>query len=102
MNGKDLRNLALIERKQHLKRLVKQSKNPALLFANHGDQHGVELFCMVCEKNLEGIVAKHRDSRYDASAKWIKIKNTTYTQTERRHQLLKRFTSSAKGERKAG
>ena len=29
---------------------------------------------MICEKNLEGIVAKHRDSRYDTSAEWIKIK----------------------------
>ena len=102
LNGKDLRDLTLIERKQHLKRLVRQSKNPALLFADHVDHYGADFFRMICEKNLEGIVAKHRESRYDASAKWIKIKNPAYTQTERRHELLKRFTSSVKGERKAG
>ena len=45
-----------------------QSKNPALLFADHVDQYGVEFFRMICEKNLEGIVAKHRESRYDMSA----------------------------------
>ena len=56
-NGKDLRSLTLIERKQHLKR----------------------------------IVAKHGASPYSASAKWIKIKNPTYTQTERRDELFESF-----------
>jgi len=44
----------------------------------------------ICEKNLEGIVAKHRDSCYDARAKWIKIKNPAYTQSERRHELFEK------------
>jgi hypothetical protein len=42
---------------------------------------------MICEKNLEGVVAKHRDSRYDSSAKWVKIKNPNYAQSEGRHEL---------------
>jgi ATP-dependent DNA ligase len=46
---------------------------------------------MICDKDLEGIVAKHRASPYSASAKWIKIKNTAYTQSERRHELFEAF-----------
>ncbi len=34
-----------------------------------------DFFRMICEKDFEGIVAKRRTSPYDASAKWIKIKN---------------------------
>jgi ATP-dependent DNA ligase len=45
-----------------------------------------ELKQMICDKDLEGIVAKHRASPYDKSAKWIKIKNPNYTQSEGRHE----------------
>jgi ATP-dependent DNA ligase len=37
---------------------------------------------------LEGIVAKHRDGRYDARAQWITIKNPAYTQCKQRHELF--------------
>jgi len=42
---------------------------------------------MVCEKDLEGIVAKRRTSSYGASANWIKIKNPAYTQSKQRHEF---------------
>jgi ATP-dependent DNA ligase len=48
---------------------------------------------MICEKNLEGIVAKHRASPYSPSAKWIKIKNPAYPQSERRHELFEKVDS---------
>jgi ATP-dependent DNA ligase len=43
---------------------------------------------MKCKGNLEGIVAKRKNSKYPASAKWIKIKNPAYTQSEGPHELF--------------
>ena len=43
--------------------------------------------------DLEGIVAKRKDSPYYIDKKprfWIKIKNTTYTQAEGRAELFER------------
>jgi ATP-dependent DNA ligase len=59
-----------------------RANNPALLYADLVDQSGVDFFRMICEKNLEGIVAKHRTSPYSKSAKWMEIKNPAYTQSE--------------------
>ena len=91
LNGRDLRSLPLLERKERLRKLIIKANNSALLYADHVDQYGIDFFRMICEKNLEGIVAKHRASRYDARAKWIKIKNPAYTQSERRHELFETF-----------
>jgi len=90
LNGRDLRKLGLLERKERLKKLVMQANNPALLYADHIDQYGTDFFRMICDKDLEGIVAKHREHRYDSSAKWIKIKNPAYTQSKNRHELFER------------
>ena len=91
LNGRDLRGLPLLKRKERLKKLIIKANNPQLLYADHVDQYGVDFFRMICDKNLEGIVAKHRDSCYDTRAKWIKIKNPAYTQSERRHELFETF-----------
>ena len=46
----------------------------------------------VCGLDLEGIVAKRKDSLYRATEKqspyWIKIKNRSYTQAEGREELF--------------
>ena len=39
-------------------------------------------------KVSEGIVGKHRASLYDASVKWIKVRNRAYTQTAGRDDLF--------------
>jgi bifunctional non-homologous end joining protein LigD len=88
LNGRDLRNLGLLERKERLRKLLIRANNPALLYADHIDRYGTDFFRMICEKNLEGIVAKHRASPYTTSAKWTKIKNPEYTQSKRRHELF--------------
>ena len=77
-----------------------RSKNPSILFADHVDEYGSDFFRMTCEKNLEGIVAKHKESQYLASAKWTKIKNPTYTQSERRHELFDSFKVEFRGRAK--
>lgn len=91
LNGRDLRKEPLLRRKEQLKELIMESKDPLLLYADHIDQYGTDFFRMICEKNLEGVVAKQRESRYDSSAKWIKIKNPNYTQNEGRHELFKSY-----------
>ena len=65
-----------------------KSDSPAVLYADHVDGYGVDFFRMICEKNLEGIVAKHRTSLYNSSTKWIKVKNPEYSQAEGRHELF--------------
>jgi bifunctional non-homologous end joining protein LigD len=90
LNGRDLRQLPLIQRKERLRSLILKANNPALLFADYIPEFGVDFFRMVCEKNLEGIVAKHRDSCYDRSARWIKIKNLDYAQSNDRHELFEK------------
>lgn len=102
LNGHDLRKEPLLRRKDQLKELVFESKNPMLLYADHIDQYGSDFFRMICEKNLEGVVAKHRDGRYDSSAKWIKIKNPNYTQAEGRHELFTSYRSVKDRKAKVG
>ena len=98
LNGYDLRAMRLLERKERLKKLILKAHSPSLLYADHVDGYGVDFFRVICEKDLEGIVAKHRASPYDSSAKWIKIKNPAYTQIERPHELFESFY--AKSERR--
>jgi bifunctional non-homologous end joining protein LigD len=90
LNGYDLRAMRLVERKERLKKLILKSSDPALLYADHVDGYGVDFFRIVCERNLEGIVAKHRASPYSSAAKWIKIKNPAYTPAERRHEMFEK------------
>lgn len=49
------------------------------------------LFELVCERDLEGIVAKHRSSRYtvaDHNTAWAKIRNRRYSQVIGRDGLF--------------
>ena len=54
---------------------------------DHIEDHGSELYERVCELDLEGIVAKRKNSLYLATEKpsrnWIKIKNAGYSQADR-------------------
>lgn len=74
LNGEDLRNLPLIERKSKLERLLfKANKN--LMFSTHVTD-GNESFKFAKENNLEGIIAKNSKSKYlgKRNEDWIKIK----------------------------
>jgi bifunctional non-homologous end joining protein LigD len=88
LDGKDLRQLPLIERKSILRSVVKRTKKNRILFADHILGWGIEFFRTVCEQNLEGIVAKHKDGIYTSAAYWLKIKNPKYTEAEGRRELF--------------
>jgi bifunctional non-homologous end joining protein LigD len=91
LDGEDLRQMPLIERKKRLAQLVQAAKCPRLLYAQHVPQHGKDFFAEICARDLEGIVAKRKLGIYkDDGNSWLKVKNRTYSQAEGRHELLTR------------
>ncbi len=92
LDGRDLRELPLVERKRVLRRIV--PKRPDyLLYVDYVEGEGEHLFKLVCERDLEGIVAKHRHSRYtveDGNPAWMKIRNPRYSQMVGRDDLFER------------
>jgi len=91
VDGEDLRGLPLIGRKARLRKLV-QRKRSRLLYLDHIEERGCELFESACRMDLEGIIAKRKDMPYRASEKpsphWIKIKNPNYSQTVGRQEFF--------------
>ena len=64
VNGWDLRQSPLIERKARLHAVVNRSKCQRLLYAQHIDGAGKQLFAEICRRDLEGVVAKRKLSVY--------------------------------------
>ena len=91
LNGKDVRKLALADRKRLLRAIVPR-RSSSVLYAQHIVGHGRELFAEVCAHDLEGIVAKHSESTYgaDEPRQWIKVKNAAHSQAVDRHELFER------------
>lgn len=76
LNGKDLRNQPLLERKKLLKKIL--PKNSNIKYSDHVLEHGKKLFEKAKKHALEGIMAKNSQSTYRAgqrSKEWQKIKN---------------------------
>lgn len=99
LDGKDLRERPLIERKRMLRRVVPEGC-PFLIYVDHVEGEGERLFELVCERDLEGIVAKHRQSRYAVAnhrTAWVKIKNRNYSQVIGRDELFERRYEAAGG-----
>jgi bifunctional non-homologous end joining protein LigD len=88
LNGKDLRSLPLIARKKQLRKLI--PNRSSLLYVDHIEARGEDLFRLACREDLEGIVAKRKDGVYGPQADWVKIKNPKYSQSVGRHELFNR------------
>jgi bifunctional non-homologous end joining protein LigD len=73
LNGEDLRQLPLIERKKRLHHLIAKSRRQRIVYAQHVAKHGMALYREICERDLEGVVAKRKDSVYSATGQWLKI-----------------------------
>lgn len=76
LNGKKLYSTPLIERKELLAEIIK--KNSVIKYSDHIEESGEEFFEVIKEKNLEGIMAKRKDSEYypgKRTADWLKIKH---------------------------
>jgi ATP-dependent DNA ligase len=55
---------------------------------------GCELFELMCEHDLEGIVAKRLADPYEPRVRWLKIKNRQYSQAENRGEFFNGRASS--------
>jgi bifunctional non-homologous end joining protein LigD len=96
-DGEDLRPLPLVERKRRLRRLVRGRDR--LLFAEQIQGSGVELFQAICDRDLEGIVAKHRLGPYEPRpVTWFKVLNPNYSQKRGRREMFDKFRT--RGEQK--
>lgn len=75
LNGEDLRNKQLIDRKNILEKLMQNAPNN-LYYSKHIIGNGKTSFESACEFNLEGIIGKKIDSIYSGTRNgdWIKLK----------------------------
>lgn len=81
LDGKNIENLPLTDRKSLLKKLL--AKNKIIHYCDHVDTDGVEFLKQAKEKSLEGIIAKHKESEYGRgrrSKQWLKLKNIQSTE----------------------
>jgi ATP-dependent DNA ligase len=79
-NGEDTRYLPLSDRKLRLRAVVPK-RGERLLYCDHFGGDGEGLFKLICEYELEGIVAKRNSDSYLVEhATWLKIRNQNYSQ----------------------
>lgn len=94
LDGRDLRDLPLIQRKKILCRLLRGNKCHRLVYVDHVVAEGEWLFEQACALDVEGIVAKHRDGRYVAEREvstWVKVRNPNYSQVVGRDEQFERL-----------
>ena len=75
LNGRDLRNQPLVQRKETLRRVLNGSE--IVRYVEHVDGSGKEFFELARERGLEGIVAKKKSAAYLEGKRvdhWLKIK----------------------------
>ena len=76
LNGDDLRNEKLADRKQRLAKILAKATD-AIQYSEHLDHDGPVVFEHACRLGLEGIVSKRLDAPYRSgpSKAWLKTKN---------------------------
>ena len=87
LNGTDLRALPLRERRRRLEMMLPTGSR-TISEAVSVEGRGRELFDMMCAHDLEGIVAKRLADPYEPRVRWLKIKNSDYSQKEGRGDLF--------------
>ena len=88
IDGIDMRQQALVERKKALNELLLQDTAPLYKILTL-EEHGRALFSAIKKMDLEGIVAKRKSDPYTPLTEWYKIKNAGYTQGEGRVDLFR-------------
>ena len=61
---------------------------------DHVLERGVDLFTLVCDADLEGVVAKWKLGRYmpEDCTSWVKTNNPNYTQVIGRDKMFEKLT----------
>jgi len=88
LDGKDLRQLPLIERKKRLHQLIEKSDCERVIYTQHIEMRGCVLYRAICKKDLEGIICKKKNGMYSVPGQWLKVLNPNYTQHEDRHGVF--------------
>jgi bifunctional non-homologous end joining protein LigD len=79
LEGDDLRDLPLFERKDRLDKLLRGRPEGIFVAPFERGEIGPDLFVAACRMRLEGIVSKHRERRYrPRSCDWRKVKNRSH------------------------
>jgi bifunctional non-homologous end joining protein LigD len=90
VDGEDLCDRPLLERKRRLRGIMPRVTS-RLLYVDHLQSRGVELFREACRRDCEGIVGKWARGRYErdgVSTSWVKVKNPAYSQIVGRRELF--------------
>jgi ATP-dependent DNA ligase len=81
-----------MHRKRVLRHVLDANRIGSLLYADYAEENGVGLYKAVCSKDLEGIVAKHKQGPYtSAPQSWFKVINPNYSQHVGRREMFDRF-----------
>ena len=89
LNGRDLRELPLVERKKILRKVTPR-KSSSVGCVSYVDRDAVKLFELVKKRDLEGLVVKRKDGKYTQRTLWYKVLNPTYTQKTGREEFFQR------------
>jgi len=76
-DGKDLKSLNYLDRRRILSNTIKT--NESIKISDYIEEKGIDILESSKKLNLEGIMARHKDSTYREgirSKEWLKIKNT--------------------------
>ena len=77
LDGNDITNLPLLQRKELLRLLLKKEKLTNIMYSEHVKEKGIEYFELAEKNQTEGIIAKKAASPYrfgQRSDEWLKIK----------------------------
>jgi ATP-dependent DNA ligase len=89
-DGQYLTYSPLMERKQRF-RAILPKESQSVVYCDHVEAAGEELFALVCKRDLDGIVAKHKFGRYlQYAGQWLKIRNRKYSQWAGREKFFGR------------
>lgn len=77
LEGVDLTDVPLHERKALLEAVLEANPDPLLAYSRHIVGHGAEVFAASLKQGMEGIISKVADSRYTPgrSTTWVKVKH---------------------------
>ena len=89
LDGRDLRDRSLLERKSHLRKLLPRHPK-SVLYVDHATS-GTKLFQVICDRDMEVVVAKQANARFTPDATtWVKIKNRQYSEAAGRQDFFNR------------
>ncbi|QDK43175.1 hypothetical protein DOM21_17280 [Bacteriovorax stolpii] len=76
LNGFDIRNFPLIERKKLLEQVIQKTKSQKIIYSSHWNEDGASVFKSACDNKLEGIISKNIHGQYlsGRGKNWLKIK----------------------------